>query len=878
MQRHEIYDVYMAVPSTSLCLEKIKDLFYPNEDTKSIVPRRILVIGRPGIGKTVLTQKIIRDWANGIDQYYCDKIAFVFKFRWFNMDELTSLSLKTFLRIGTGNLSEESFESIYEEITREPQKAIFIFDGLDEFNGNPNSCLDQSQIIRNDPNTCMSGINLFTKIIFGSCLQGATVLVTSRPTTDNFYSKLDFDRNVEILGFTSKKIEEYVSRFCDNNNRSDFIPNIWNHINSSPELLNLCYIPANCFIVCVTLSGCFSDPGNDTGALPTTLTELYQTAVDHFEKHHHRNAHGNSIPEETLKKLQLISFRGMENGQLIFNQELFDAQMKKSGLVNILSNPFFPVQAQFCFIHLTIQEYLAARHVTETLAPVDIKKFIFDHVRRSKWHLVLQFMAELLGKKMKMFDREYMDCVLVFVEGFEEMDNAIRLNYNHVFVMKCLKEVDDENIAKDMCKTTAIKDVVKLYTDLDDNISPSDWAAVTFVCKHMDNLASFNLRSMGSDCLQEILKLLQKKCIHQLWLRMLDRSRDVDVEHVFSALMNMECTVSHTHTNLTWLTLNNFCMSDKVLSKIRLFLKNGHGSHLEILNLSANKLGPSGIYKLCEVLNNNHFTELAYLDLSGNPVGDEGASVLCNTLIKGPRKLTKLKLFGCSLTGRCIPSFVKTLQDEHCKLTYLSLGGNGIGDDGVRSLCENALNKEHCKLTELHLGSCSLTDRCISNLCQALQDERCKLNVLSLSHNNIGNEGVCVLFEDALMKEHCKLTKLYLDKCLLTDQCIPTLCKALQDERCKLTNWIVENNNIGDEGVCALFEDVLTNEHCKLTELNLNECLLTDKCIPILCKTLQDERCGLTRVCLNLNRFTENGKKILVDLQKYSECKAIIQM
>ena len=79
--RHEIYDVYTKIPPKALRLEKIKDLFYPNQDTEGVAPRRILVIGRPGIGKTVLTEKVIRDWANGVDKYYDDKIAFVFKFR-----------------------------------------------------------------------------------------------------------------------------------------------------------------------------------------------------------------------------------------------------------------------------------------------------------------------------------------------------------------------------------------------------------------------------------------------------------------------------------------------------------------------------------------------------------------------------------------------------------------------------------------------------------------------------------------------------------------------------------------------------------------------------------------------------------------------------
>ncbi len=747
-----------------------------------------------------MTEKIIRDWANGIDEYYCDKIPLFFKFRWFNMDKLTNLPIKHFLQIGTGFVSEENFESIYEGITKDPKKAILIFDGLDEFNGNLVSYLDQSRVIPNHPNTCMSAMDLFVKIILGSFLRGATVLVTSRPTTEDFYSRVDFDRTVEIIGFTSDKIEEYVTRFCANNNRTELIPKIWNHINSSSELLNLCYIPENCFIVCVTLTGCLSDPENDTSALPTTLTELYQTAIDHFEKHHHKKADGNSMSEETLKKLQLISFRGMESGQLIFDQDLFDEQTKRSGLVNSLSNPIFPIKTQFCFIHLTIQEFLAARHVTETFAPADIKKFISNNFERHQWHLVLQFIAGLLGKKMTMSASEYKDCVKVLAEGFEETDDTMELDYNQVFVMKCLREVDHECIAKDVCKTTGIKDVVTLKLTYNDNISPSDWEAVTFVCKHLENLSSFELDGIHSDCLKEIVKLLQKRCIDQLTLSGVYGSLTVGVEHVFGALMN-ECTVNHAHANLTSLQLRGFEMSDDILSSILPVFENGHASHLKVLELVGNEISSTGISKLCEVLDSEHFVELTSLDLRNNPICDEGAIVLFNTLIKGTRKLTALRLSTCSLTGRCVPTLVTTLQDEHCKLVQLSLGNNNIGDEGVRLLVDNVLTKEHCKLTELDLRYCSLTRQCISRLSNALQDERCKLNVLKLAGDGIGDEGACVLFEDALTDENCKLSELDLFQCSLTDKCITTLCKTLQDERCGLkTLNLLGNHEFTDNG------------------------------------------------------------------------------
>ena len=100
------------------------------------------------------------------------------------------------------------------------------------------------------------------------------------------------------------------------------------------------------------------------------------------------------------------------------------------------------------------------------------------------------------------------------------------------------------------------------------------------------------------------------------------------------------------------------------------------------------------------------------------------------------------------------------------------------------------------------------------------------------------------------------------------------MCKTLQDERCQLNDLKLAFNAIGDESACMLFEDTLTKEHCKLTELSLLQCLLTDECIPSLCKALQDSQCVLTRLFLLLNNVTENGKKLLRDTMNYESCKA----
>ena len=256
------------------------------------------------------------------------------------------------------------------------------------------------------------------------------------------------------------------------------------------------------------------------------------------------------------------------------------------------------------------------------------------------------------------------------------------------------------------------------------------------------------------------------------------------------------------------------------MTKIQHFFKNGHASHLQILRLISNKIGPSEISKFCEVLGSEHFVELRCLDFSRNPICDEGADVLFNTLMKRPCECLQLILCKCLLTSRCVPTLVKTLQSENCKIGILWIEDNDIGDEGVRLLCENALTKEHCKLLTLHLDCCSLTKRCISDLCKALQDERCKLTVLSLSENQIGDEGACVLFEDGITKEHCKLTELNISENSLTDKCIPRLCKVLQDERCKLTKLSLYFNNFTNDGKDML-SDVQKCKSCEASGLKI---------------------------------------------------------
>ena len=358
---------------------------------------------------------------------------------------------------------------------------------------------------------------------------------------------------------------------------------------------------------------------------------------------------------------------------------------------------------------------------------------------------------------------------------------------------------------KYVCERNVIKDAVELIAVASHNISSIDWEAVTFVCQHLNTLTRFVLNN--GNCFEEMFNFLKGRCTYELTFSRSGENMDINAERVFMTLMNSKCTLKHEHVNLTVLGLHGF--TDEDLTNVFTHFEHARAGHLAVLNLTDDKISSKGISKLCEFLDNQHLPELNQLDLFCIPILDEGASLLFDTLTtKGPRKLTTLNLVDCSLTYKFIPHI-----GDPFNLTYLSLAGNDLRDVGVRLLCDNFLSNEHCKLTHLILYMCSITHRSISKLCETLCGEHSELWTLDLSDNPITDEGACMLFEDALTKEHCKLNELDITRCSLTHRCIPTLCRTLQNEHCKLTNLRLDHNAIRDEGVCELFESALTKEH-----------------------------------------------------------------
>ena len=292
--------------------------------------KNVLVVGRPGIGKTSFSTKILRVWASG-EAFNRDtllfNVVFLLKFRRFN--DNPELSLRDLLT--RAETVECLDDSVWELVQNEPTKVLLIFDGLDEFSRKEDILTQEDY--KNNVEEKMPVSVLYKKLAGGQLLRGASILTTTRPKAVEYVARVKFERTVEIRGFTSKNVEDYVEKFsrdCPGAKEK-----IWEHIKSNTNLFSLCYIPVNCFLICHCLLQIFLS--GSSPQLPTKITDIYQMTVKMVFFNHNREKWSlnklknlkkthmyepfENFPEELkefFNRLGKIALKGIKEGRLLF--------------------------------------------------------------------------------------------------------------------------------------------------------------------------------------------------------------------------------------------------------------------------------------------------------------------------------------------------------------------------------------------------------------------------------------------------------------------------------------------------------------------------------------------------------------------------------
>ena len=882
--------------------EQLKVYPAPNaSQSKSVRPEdifdaqhnNVLVVGRPGIGKTILSTKLLRMWASSnpkMKKHF--EMAFLLKFRHLNSE--TDLNLYELLdRAETvGRLDDE----VWSYIKENPTKVLLIFDGIDEFTARSDVAQDDSYY-KNTGEAKMPLHCLYSKLVSGNLLRGCTVITTTRPTAVECVRNLTFKRTVEILGFTSEQIEEYVKKFTE----SDHVAKetIWQHISTNINLFSLCYIPVNCFIICHCLLHLITLSIFDGGLqLPTKMTEIYSMTVKiFFYKHSRDDKYSCSKtdlgtymykpfkqlhPENEMvfKRLGKIAFNGIKQGRLIIESSEVDG-LEDCGLLHRLPDAkprslSEEPKAQYCFLHLTMQEFFAAKHVTDTMTKEELRRFVAVHINEGAWQVVIQFVAGLLESdpdqemsnvdifseilpvstsKPRVVTWDSEGRILTFWPA--EVDTRLALN-----VCKCLYEI---NVKQQSAIQNKFAEIVfdevcfrKCF------LAPIECAAVLHVLKNVNRDLYFNFSENGVGTLScvEIGRAL-KYVNNKLTRLSLERNDigDRGAAHLCDALKDV-------NNKLTELSLNANNIGHQGATHLCDALKDVNNK-LTGLSLNENNIGDQGAAHLCDALKDVN-NKLTGLSLNANNIGHQGATHLCNALKDVNNKLTGLSLNKNNIGHQGAAQLCDALKDKNCKLINMDLSYNNIGDQGAAHLCD-ALKDKNCKLTNLDLYDNNIGDQGAAHLCDALKDKNCKLTNLDLSYNNIGDQGVAHLC-DALKDKNCKLTNLDLTYNNIGDQGVAHLCDALKDKNCKLTNLNLEDNNIGDQGAAHLC-NALKDKNCKLTNLDLSYNNIREQGAAHLCDALKDKNCNLTNLVLSDNCIGDQGAAHLCDALKDKNCK-----
>ncbi|KAK1173873.1 NACHT, LRR and PYD domains-containing protein 3-like isoform X1 [Acipenser oxyrinchus oxyrinchus] len=324
----------------------LEHLFQTKGDFQN--PKLLILLGVAGVGKTTLVQKLMMDWALG--KLYQDNFDFVFCLKCRELNLLTGKQSLVDVLLLNHNYLLPSIG----QILKHPEKILIVIDGFDEFRFP--ICQPQHQLCTKTDEPRNTD-NLLASLLRRGLLPEACLILTTRPSALEQMKVIKADGCFEILGFPEEHREEYFQHFFAD---EAVAAQAFQHIKENEVVYTMCYIPIFCWIVCTVLK----EQGKFGNNYPQTATEIFVHFIIISVKYH--NFSGQTGLRACLQKLSKLAFCGVQENRIIFYPEEFKAaglelqDMTSLFCTEILMKEVVGTFSVYSFIHLTVQEFLAA--------------------------------------------------------------------------------------------------------------------------------------------------------------------------------------------------------------------------------------------------------------------------------------------------------------------------------------------------------------------------------------------------------------------------------------------------------------------------------------------------------------------------------------
>ncbi|XP_016401260.1 protein NLRC3-like [Sinocyclocheilus rhinocerous] len=621
---------------------------------------------KAGKPKTVSVQKFILDWAEGKENQDV-QLIFPLPFRELNLMKDKTLSLS--------DLLHDFFPETKEiDIFSDEYEVLFIFDGLDEcrlpLNFKSNETLTQ------DATKETSVDVLLMNLIVGNLLPSALIWITSRPAAADLVPSECVHRVTEVRGFNDPQKEEYFRKRISDQSLAD---RIISHLKSSRSLFIMCHIPVFCWISAAVLEKMLSPA--ESGEIPKTLTQMYT----HFlmaqinikvTKYNEKK----DTDKEMIFKLGKLAYEQLDRGNVIFYEEdlrecgidVTEASVYSGLCTQIFREEFGLYQGKgFCFVHLSVQENLAALYVH--LSCTNHNRNVFDQIPKQS----------LRSKNLFQLNSEHVSLSALHQRA---VDEALQSKTGHLDLF--LRFLLGLSVKTNQSLLQGLMTLTKISSNSNEETVEYIKKKIRNICSPKKIINLFHcLNELGDHSLvEEIQQYLRSGRIAEANLSCLQWSALLFVLLTSEQMMHV-------------FELNKFVRrentSNKVLRKLLPVIKESTSAHLEDCNIT-----DKSCTALASALRSNP-SHLRELDLSQNKIGDSGVTALSAGLENPHCKLEKLGLRDCGITGEGCAALALALRSNPEHLRELDLSENNLGRSEVQ-LLSDLKDDPHYKLAELY--------------------------------------------------------------------------------------------------------------------------------------------------------------------------------